>query len=220
MFAAAACQDPADPTFEHRDAGRMMSVPSLPVLSTDLIAFTRHGTLPAKRTVLASGRGHGLLHEAAILGRSSRVPALLALGNPVAETNADDQTALHLAAALDHAETAAVLLAHGARPSAADRFGRTPLHMACMFGGFETARVLLAARAEPNARDGWTWTPLHWAVSGANASLVELLLRHGADPMARDSRQRTPLSLADSKSERIRSILRAGSARNSGGEAR
>ena len=141
------------------------------------------------------------IHEAAALGDTSRIQALLAsdpeLGSAYSQ---DGWTPLHLAALYGRAEAAKLLLDHGADVHALTEGIRfvnpsTPLHAAVASGNADIAALLLQAGADPSAPDGDGYTPLHLAASTGNVNLVRLLLHAGADPKTAVE-GKTPLALA------------------------
>jgi ankyrin repeat protein len=75
------------------------------------------------------GKGMTPLHEAARLGQTRVVAALLDAGGDIEARDLEHAgTPLGWAVFYGHAETARVLLERGAEPSPKDRYGNTPLY--------------------------------------------------------------------------------------------
>jgi len=84
------------------------------------------------------------LHQAALMGRTEIVAALVA--HPSCDVNIENHrgsTPLHKAASKGFPAIVRLLLDHGANVDAVDSSERTPLHWACFYGHTEVARVLL-----------------------------------------------------------------------------
>lgn len=71
-----------------------------------------------------------IMHQAAALGRTAVVSALIAQGAPVDAADEHGTTPRHRAVTRGHIAAVAALIAGGARVDAADHYGRTALHMA------------------------------------------------------------------------------------------
>jgi ankyrin repeat protein len=129
--------------------------------------------------LLASSPGLDIF-EAAALGKTERVEALLSCMPELARTwSADGVTALHLACFYGQEEAAQRLLEGGADPSAHSRNeqGSTPLHEAASCGHTDIVRLLLAHGAEVDATNNLGWTALHLSASQGYQDVVESLLR-------------------------------------------
>ena len=128
--------------------------------------------------------------EAAALGRSDRVRALLEADPSLARAvSPDGFTALHYPAFFgrgDAVEVSRALLAAGADVNArsANDFSVLPLHSAVAGGHGAVAGLLIEAGADVNATQRHGWTPLHGAAQNGAAETVERLLAAGADPTA------------------------------------
>ncbi len=157
------------------------------------------------------------IHEAAALGDTSRIQALLADDPEAASAYSQDGwTPLHLAALYGRAEAAKLLLANNADVHTLTegiRFvnASTPLHAAVAAGHAEVTALLLQAGADPNAPDGDGYTPLHAAAATGNLDLVRLLLQAGADAKA-VAEGKTPLALAreGGHTEAVEALQRGG----------
>jgi len=153
------------------------------------------------------------LFEAAALGRSERVAALLDEDPKRVEQRATDGfTALHLAAFFGHVETARLLVERGADVGATSEntMKVQPLHSAAATRHYAVAELLLIAGADADARQQGGWTPLQAAAHNGDVPLLELLLIHGADRALAAEDGRTALDLAAAKGHaRIAEILKA-----------
>lgn len=138
--------------------------------------------------------------EAAAVGRTERVAALLDADPGLASAWADDGfTPLHLAAFFRHPETARLLVERGAAVDPVARHAQlrvTPLQSAVAARQEETAALLLGRGADPNARQEGAFTPLHAAATHGDEAIVGLLLSHGADPAAAADDGRTAADFA------------------------
>lgn len=164
----------------------------------------RRDALPA---LLAAGRELDVF-EAAALGRSERLAALLAADPTLAGArSADGFTPLHYVAffgganpedAESAAAAAALLLAAGAEVNAVARHDMrvTPLNSAAAARARQVAEVLLDHGADVEAAEHG-FAPLHSAAHNGDLAFVEMLLARGADRERRTADGRTPLQLAE-----------------------
>ncbi|MBS1788362.1 MAG: sigma-70 family RNA polymerase sigma factor [Acidobacteria bacterium] len=145
------------------------------------------------------------IHEAAAIGKTDRVAALLRENAALLNSySAEGFTPLGLAAHFGHSETTEFLLNQGANASAVARHPLqvTPLHAALFGRQIETARLLIEHGSDVNAHrggKGWPrsgWTALHYVAGYGLMELIEPLLAHGADPNAPDDAGCTPLRVA------------------------
>ena len=138
--------------------------------------------------------------DAAAVGRTRGLEALLAGDRKLAQARASDGfTALHLAAFFGHEDAAALLLEHGADSSAVARNAElevAPLHSAAAGGHSKLVALLLEHGADPNARQRGGFTPLHAAAQNGDRESVEALLERCADRTARTDEGKTPAELA------------------------
>jgi ankyrin repeat protein len=137
--------------------------------------------------------------EAAAVGDTARLGALVAAAGLVNAYSSEGWTPLHLACFLGQAEAAGLLLDHGADVGAVSTdttMRNTPLH-AAIAGKRDHALIgrLLERGADVNAAGGGGVTPLHLAAARGDVPLIDLLLAHGARPTETDDGQ-TPLDLA------------------------
>lgn len=142
------------------------------------------------------------IFEAAALGRTERVRALLAVDPSLATRRSPDGfTALHYPAFFGIGEAASVgrvLLDSGADVNARSEnpLAVQPLHSATAGNHDDVVAVLVDAGADVNATQRHGWTPLHGAAQNGSLASVERLLAAGADPAARNDDGTTALDLA------------------------
>jgi ankyrin repeat protein len=134
----------------------------------DIVEAIRSDDLVMLRFVLSDGadpdtrdrRGLGLLHIAAMEGKTEAVEILLhAHADPDLAVAITNHTPLFYAARGKVPETIELLVRHGARLEALDAYGWTPLHMAADHGAGEAVKALIAAGADVQARDRDGETP-------------------------------------------------------------
>ena len=161
-------------------------------------------TLDAAATM---GRpGLTMLHQAAALGHTKAVEAMVAAGASVeaklVSTNADGETytstPLHLAAgsAKGEVRTIRALIAAGASLEATSDNGLTSLHFAARQGDSEAIKALVAAGASLEAKENTGLTPLHVASVDGYLHAIEVLLALGASHRSQDQDGDSPLHLA------------------------
>lgn len=139
------------------------------------------------------------LTEAAALGDSERVAALVAAGDTVSAHGHDGWTALHLAAFMGHAATVRVLLAAGADVAAVggNPMANQPLHAAIAGrGDAGSIAALLGAGADVTHAAAGGVTPLHLAASRGNEGLSRSLIASGADKAAKTTDGKTAAAIA------------------------
>ncbi len=139
------------------------------------------------------------LHEAAALGDTDRLAALLDGGADVGAPSADGFTALHLAAFFAGLEPVRALLERGADPDAvaANAMRVTPLHSAVAARDGASVQALLAAGATVDAVQAGAHTPLMAAAHNGDEVSVRALLAAGADPDRRNEAGQSARDLAD-----------------------
>ncbi len=150
--------------------------------------------------------------DAAAVGRTRGLEALLAGDPELARARASDGfTALHLAAFFGHEDAAALLLEHGADANAVAHDAElelAPLHSAAAGGNSKLVALLLEHGADPNARQPGGSTALHAAAQNGDRESVEALLERGADRAARTDEGRTAAELAAAAShDDVRQLL-------------
>jgi len=145
------------------------------------------------------------IHEAAAIGETERVAALLR--HDELRLNAfspEGFTPVGLAAHFGHLETTRFLIGRNADVNVVSRHPLevTPLHAALFGRQLETARLLIEHGADVNLKrggKGWPragWTALHYAAAYGFVDLIEALVARGADVGATDDEGRTPLHVA------------------------
>ena len=126
--------------------------------------------------------------EAAALGRTDRLRAIVEADPTIVDTDAPDGfRPLGLAAFFGHAAGVTLLLEHGAdvhaRGTGAVR--TNALEAAAAANHTEIARTLLDAGADARSVHSGGFTPLHSAALNRNRELYDALVERGADPDAR-----------------------------------
>ena len=92
------------------------------------------------------------LHEAARLGQTETVIALIDEGADILAKDDDGNTPLHLATSSGQTETVIALIDRGANVNTRDKDGNTPLHIATSSGQTETAIALIRQRVPTRQR--------------------------------------------------------------------
>lgn len=156
------------------------------------------------------------IHEAAAIGQTERVAALLQEDASLLNTYSEEGfTPLGLAAHFGHFETTRFLLDQGANASAVarHRLQVTPLHSALFGRQVETARLLIEYGSDVNAKrggQGWPrsgWTALHYVAGYGLVELIEPLLANGADLESVDDAGCTPLRVAIDNHQKLAAEL-------------
>lgn len=145
-----------------------------------------------------------LLFDAARLGRTDMVPALIQAGADIAARDESGYSALILACYHGHEDTAAMLLELGApvdQPDAAR--GNTALMGAAFKGLGGIAERLLEAGAEPDVVNHAGQTALMFAALFGRAALVDELITRGADPHLIDAAGNSAVSVARSQANDV-----------------
>lgn len=143
------------------------------------------------------------LHEAAALGHTAKVAALLD-EEPVAinRFTPDGFAPLGLAAFFGRLETLTLLLERGAAVNTPSQnaIQVRPLHSAVAHRqpevALQMALQLLNHGANVNVAQQGGWTPLHQAAAHNHTAMVNLLLQHGADRTAQSDDGKTPADMA------------------------
>ena len=130
------------------------------------------------------------LHEAAALGDTDRVGALIAANRDIVNLlSPDGWTALHLAAFFGHRRTVGILLDGGADPHLLSRAFEVniPLQAACAADATDAALALVAATTLIDETGPSGTTALMSAAHNGMADVVDALLAKGAEPSRRDT---------------------------------
>lgn len=142
-----------------------------------------------------------LLFDAARLGRTDVIPALLQAGARTGDMDSRGYTPLILASYHGHACATSLLIDHGAPVDQPDgKRGNTAL-MGVAFKGYgEIAKRLLDAGADPNAINHSGQTALMMAALFGHHAIADLLIRRGADLNLQDCAGNSAVSVAQAQS--------------------
>lgn len=178
------------------------SVPAMGHVSPLVLALY-HRQSGAALTLLRLGAPVSLA-EAATLGETERLGALLQSGADVNAFTPDGWTPLHLAAHFGHVDAVRMLLHAGADVGTVSQNnqGNIPLHAGLAGQNHHVVSLLLEAGSDPNTVQAQGYTSLHEAAFINDPVLVALLLQHGADPDATDREGRTARQLAHEQGNR------------------
>jgi ankyrin repeat protein len=139
------------------------------------------------------------LHEAAALGDTPRLEAILQDDVDVRLRSVDGFTPLHLAAFFAGPAAVRLLLAAGADPDAVaeNPMRVTPLHSAAAARDGASVQALLAAGATADAVQAGGFTPLMAAARNGDDVSVRALRQAGADPGRTDEAGQSARDIAD-----------------------
>ena len=138
-----------------------------------------------------------LLFDAARLGRTDVLPALVQAGGDISAIDVKGYTPLILASYNGSEAATALLLARGAAVDQADTGrGNTPLMGVAFKGYANIAQMLLEAGANPEQTNRAGQTALMMAAMFGHGEIVERLLARGADPARVDAAGNSALSVA------------------------
>ncbi|CCW19078.1 Ankyrin [Sphingobium indicum BiD32] len=142
-------------------------------------------------------RRQELLFEAAKLGRTDLIPALVKAGGDVNAYEARGFTPLILAAYNGQAAAVDALIAAGADPCKPDANQGNTAQMGVAFKGDDAiAARLLKEKCDVNARNNAGQTALMMAALFGRTKQIDLLLAAGADPAIADASGRTAAVVA------------------------
>ncbi|XP_029350144.1 ankyrin repeat domain-containing protein 6 [Echeneis naucrates] len=123
------------------------------------------------------GPGHQTaLHQAAKVGNSDVLAALIQGGCAVDLKDRDGNTALHEVSWHGFSLCVKLLVKAGADVHIRNKAGNTALHLACQNAHAQTARLLLLGGATPDTKNNAGDTCLHMAARYNNVALVKILL--------------------------------------------
>lgn len=142
-----------------------------------------------------------LLFDAARLGRTDVIPALLQAGARVGDLDGRGYTPLILASYHGQACATSLLIDHGAPVDQPDgKRGNTALIGVAFKGYGKIAERLLDAGANPNATNHSGQSALMMAALFGHQAIADLLIRRGADLDARDCAGNSAISVAQAQS--------------------
>ncbi|KAM3594312.1 uncharacterized protein V6R79_005639 [Siganus canaliculatus] len=116
------------------------------------------------------------LQQAAMVGNSNAVAALIRGGCAVDLQHRDGNTALHEVSWHGFSQCVKLLVKAGADVHIRNKAGNTALHLACQNAHAQTARLLLLGGSTPDSKNNMGDTPLHVAARYNNLHLVKILL--------------------------------------------
>ena len=143
------------------------------------------------------------LHEAAEIGNTEVITALLEMNARVNAQDNDGKTPLAIAVLHDNVVCSELLLERGADPLLTDKYGLSPLYAAARNGCEGIVRTVLRSKAvagnmeyinRRNREDGST--PMFAAARAGSEGCVRALIEVGADVNATDNNDETPLMIA------------------------
>ncbi len=138
-----------------------------------------------------------LLFDAARLGRSDVLPALLLAGTDIEARDPKGYTPLILASYNGHVAATEELLGRGAIVDAPDGARGNTALMGVVFKGYDAfVDRLLVVGADPNRTNNAGQTALMMAAMFGHAAIVDKLRAAGADPLAVDAAGNSAYSVA------------------------
>lgn len=160
-------------------------------------AMTTSGNNDRVRPLPAPGRMQELLFDAARLGRTDMILALMQAGVDLGATDAKGHTALILASYNGHADATAALLRLGADVDQPDEARGNTALMGVAFKGHDAiAAQLLQAGAAPDVVNRAGQTALMMAALFDRSAIVDCLIAAGADPEKSDDSGNSAISVA------------------------
>nr|WP_086494125.1 ankyrin repeat domain-containing protein [Novosphingobium panipatense] len=168
-----------------------------------------HGSLPP---LPAPERIQELLFDAARLGRTDMISALLLAGADIEARDPKGYTPLILASYHGHLGATALLLDEEASIDQPDRSRGNTALMGAAFKGYEPITDLLLRRgADPNAPNHAGQTALMMASLFGRQEIVDRLITYGADKGVVDTAGNSALSLArDQGNSKMVALLESG----------
>jgi uncharacterized protein len=164
--------------------------------------------------LLGAASSESRVADAALLGDTAAVRALLKQGADVNAPQGDGTTALHWAARHGDEELAQMLIYAGANVKATTRLGAyTPLLMASELGHAAVIETLIKAGADARGTTTNGTTALMLAAAAGKPDAVKVLIDYGADVNAKESvRGETALmfAAASNRLEAMKALVAAG----------
>ncbi|XP_057716297.1 ankyrin repeat domain-containing protein 6 [Corythoichthys intestinalis] len=143
-----------------------------------------------------------VLHQAAVLGNSEAIAALIQAGCALDLQNRDGNTALHEVSWHGFLKCVKLLIKAGANLHIKNKAGNTALHLASQNDHFPTARLLLLGGATPDTTNSKGETALHVAATLSHKRTVKLLLDFGANAYIRNHEGQMALDIAKENDHR------------------
>ena len=159
----------------------------------------RYGFRPEIVELLQGAVGELDVFEAATLGDTPRLHALLANDPGLAQTySSDGFTALQLAAFFGQPASVEALLQYAPDVNAVSRnpMKVAVINAAAASRNLEVVKLVLAAGANPDAQQQAGYAALHEAAANNNVELARVLLTAGADPRVRSDAGLTAADIA------------------------
>ncbi|XP_053289763.1 ankyrin repeat domain-containing protein 6 [Pleuronectes platessa] len=164
-------------------------------------------------TSSCQGPGHQTaLHQAAMVGNSDAMTALIQGGCALDLQNRDGNTALHEVSWHGFSQCVKLLVKAGAAVHIMNKAGNTALHLACQNAHAQTARVLLLGGSNPDTKNNVGDSCLHVAARYNNLTLVKILLNSVCSVTERNQGGETALHVAAALNHKktVQLLLEAG----------
>ncbi|XP_035023122.2 ankyrin repeat domain-containing protein 6 isoform X2 [Hippoglossus stenolepis] len=164
-------------------------------------------------TSSCQGPGHQTaLHQAAMVGNSDAMTALIQGGCALDLQNRDGNTALHEVSWHGFSQCVKLLVKAGADVHIMNKAGNTALHLACQNAHAQTARVLLLGGSNPDTKNNVGDSCMHVAARYNNLNLVKILLNSLCSVTERNQGGETALHVAAALNHKktVQLLLEAG----------
>jgi len=136
------------------------------------------------------------LMEAAVVGSTECLTAMIVAGDPLDALDRNRETALMLAALAKQVDAVALVLEAGADPDRRGADGMSALSLAAQDGRLELVQALARGGASPDVLNQQGQTALVSAIQEGHEQVAVALVQAGANTDARGARGYTPLMIA------------------------